>query len=156
MVEIPLLMAEGYDVLSNEEVVMTGSCLCGAVRYEVNGELGPIAFCHCVMCRKASGTAFATNASVERSAFRLLSGAEMVQRYESSPGRWRCFCRTCGSPLFKEATEMPDHVRIRLGSLDDDPGARPALHFAVDFKAPWFEIADELPRIEMKQVGSRK
>jgi hypothetical protein len=115
----------------------------------LNGELGPVALCHCGMCRKASGTAFATNANVERRAFRLLAGAELVQRYESSPRKWRCFCRVCGSPLFGEAAEMPDQVRLRLGLLDDDPGVRPAYHFAVDFKAPWWEIADELPCLEM-------
>ena len=128
--------------------MLRGSCLCGGVRYEVTGELGPVALCHCGMCRKASGTAFASNASVERDAFRLTCGADLVQRYESSPGRWRCFCRMCGSPLFAEAREMPTLVRLRLGSFDDDPGVRPAYHWAVDFKAPWWTIRDELPRLE--------
>jgi hypothetical protein len=128
---------------------MTGSCLCGGVRYEVTGELGPVALCHCGMCRKASGTAFASNASVAREAFRIVRGSELIQRYESSPGHWRCFCRICGSPLFAEVAEMPDLVRLRLGLLDDDPGARPAYHWAVNWKAPWWEIRDELPRLDM-------
>ena len=76
---------------------MTGTCLCGGVAYEVKGELGPIALCHCGMCRKQSGTAFATNASVERRAFRLVRGTDLVQRYQSSPGKWRCFSRRRGS-----------------------------------------------------------
>lgn len=104
---------------------MTGSCLCGGLRYEVDGELGPIALCHCGMCRKASGTAFATNASVERTAFRLLAGTDLLQRYESSPGHWRCFCRVCGSQVLSEAADMPELVRVRLGLLDDDPGPGP-------------------------------
>jgi len=128
--------------------MVRGSCLCGGVRYEVTGELGPVALCHCGMCRKASGSAFASNASVERDALRLTRGADLVQRYESSPGRWRCFCRVCGSPLFGEAREMPTLVRLRLGSFDDDPGVRPAYHWAVDFKAPWWTIRDELPQLE--------
>lgn len=128
---------------------MTGSCLCGGVRYEVTGELGPIAICHCGMCRKASGSAFATNASVARQAFNLTGGSDLVQRYESSPGHWRCFCRQCGSPLFAEIATMPELVRLRLGLLNDDPGARPAYHWAVDFKAPWWEIRDDLPQHEM-------
>jgi hypothetical protein len=129
--------------------MIRGSCLCGGVRYEVDGELGPVALCHCGMCRKASGTAFATNASTARATFRLVAGAELVQRYTSSPGNRRCFCRACGSPLFGESDEMPDQVRLRLGLLDDDPGVRPAYHWAVDFKAPWWDIADGLPRLGM-------
>jgi hypothetical protein len=126
-----------------------GSCLCGGVRYELDGELGPIALCHCGMCRKASGTAFASNASISRHAFRLVAGAELVRQYESSAGSRRCFCGTCGSPIFSESAEMPDHVRLRLGLLDDDPGARPAYHFAVNFKAPWWTITDALPQLEL-------
>lgn len=130
--------------------MIRGSCLCGAVRYEVTGALGPVALCHCSMCRKASGSAFASNASVARDDFRLVSGGESLERYESSPGKWRSFCRVCGSPIFAEDPAMPDHVRIRLGLLDDDPEARPSFHYAVNFKAPWWEITDELPRLEQK------
>jgi hypothetical protein len=129
--------------------MINGSCLCGGVRYQVDGELGPVALCHCGMCRKATGTAFATNASVERRGFKLVAGSDLIQRYESSPDNWRCFCRICGAPVFSESSNMPDYVRLRLGLLDDDPGVRPAYHFAVNFKAPWFEICDQLPRLDL-------
>jgi hypothetical protein len=129
---------------------MTGSCLCGGVRFEVTGALGPVALCHCGMCRKASGSAFAANASVARTAFRLASGAELVRRYQSSPGHWRCFCGRCGAPLFGEIATMPDLIRLRLGLLDGDPGARPAYHWAVNFKAPWWEVTDALPQLPLE------
>jgi hypothetical protein len=132
--------------------MVTGSCLCGGIAYEVTSELGPVALCHCGMCRKASGSAFASNASVSRDGFRLTRGADLVQRYESSPGRWRCFCRVCGSPVFSEAREGPGLVRLRLGLFDDDPGVRPAYHWAVNFKAPWWTITDALP--QQDQQGS--
>ncbi len=128
--------------------MISGSCLCGGVRYEIDGDLGPVAMCHCGMCRKASGSAFATNASVDRDRFRLLAGADLIQRYESSPGDWRSFCRVCGSPVYKEMAVAPQQLRIRLGLLDSDPGVRPAFHYAVNYKAPWFEIHDDLPRLE--------
>ena len=130
--------------------MIRGGCLCGRVRYEVEGELGPVGLCHCGMCRKASGTAFATNASVARTGFRLVATEDAIARYESSPGHWRCFCRVCGSPLFSETTELPGHVRLRLGLFDDDPGVRPAYHFAVDCKAPWWEIGDGLPQLPLQ------
>ena len=66
-----------------------GSCLCGGVRYEVNGPLKAMAYCHCVQCRKASGADFATNASVATEDFKLLSGAELLSEFESSPGNFR-------------------------------------------------------------------
>ena len=128
--------------------MLTGSCLCQGVRYEVAGTLGPVALCHCSMCRKASGSAFASNASVAADDFHLRTGADLVQAYESSPGKFRHFCRACGSPLYAIDPQMPGWVRLRLGSLDGDPGARPAFHFAVESKAPWFDITDDLPRIE--------
>ena len=58
-------------------------------------------------------------------------------------------CGRCGAPLFALAPDMPAHVRIRLGTLDDDPGVRPAFHYAVESKAAWFEITDTLPRVPL-------
>jgi hypothetical protein len=116
--------------------MLTGSCLCGGVRYEISGPLGPVALCHCSMCRKANGSAFASNAAVRADEFRLVTGDELVRAYESSPGKMRHFCGRCGSPLFARDPSLPDHVRIRLGSLDGDPGVRPSFHWLVDSKAP--------------------
>jgi ribosomal protein S18 acetylase RimI-like enzyme len=134
--------------------MLTGSCLCRAVRFEIRGELGAIVHCHCVSCRKAQGGAFATNAPVSRDAFALVAGAEHVERYESSPGQFRCFCRRCGSPVFSYRDSIPDTVRIRLGTLDTDPGARPVLHSWTGEKAPWFRITDDLPRFRAGDPGS--
>jgi hypothetical protein len=127
--------------------MVTGRCLCGGIRYELTGPLGPVALCHCSMCRRASGSAFAANASVAEGDFHLLAGADLLQVFESSPGKFRHFCRVCGSPLYARDPTMPGHVRIRLGTLDADPGARPAFHYAVESKAPWFEITDALPQL---------
>jgi hypothetical protein len=126
--------------------VLTGSCLCGAVRFTVSGKLGPVIHCHCESCRKAQGGAFVTNAPVRRKYLTLVTGADSVAAYESSPGKQRTFCRTCGSPLWSERRDAPDVVRLRLGLLDGDPGRRPAAHIWVGEKAPWFEITDDLPR----------
>jgi hypothetical protein len=129
-------------------MTLTGSCLCGGVRYEVDGRLGPVVHCHCVSCRKAQGGAFTTGAPVRTKYFRLLSGAELVVEFESSPGKKRCFCRSCGSPLWSRRDAEPDSLRIRMGLLDSDPERRPLGHIWVGEKAPWYEIADDLPRAE--------
>jgi hypothetical protein len=126
--------------------MLTGTCLCSRVRYEIDGKIGPVAHCHCVTCRKAQGGAFCTNAPVRRKYFRLLSGADCVAEFESSPGKKRCFCRHCGSPLWSRRDADPDTIRIRLGLLNSDPERRPLAHVWLSEKAPWYEITDDLPR----------
>ncbi len=128
--------------------MLRGSCLCGGVRYEISGSLGRIVYCHCSQCRKASGTAFATNTPVDSTAFRVVEGADKVRRYESSEGKWRCFCSVCGSPIYSETRSRPNVVRVRIGTLDSPAGARPIAHFFASSKAEWFEILDGLPTFD--------
>lgn len=77
----------------------TGGCLCGSVRFAIQGPIRNIVYCHCSRCRKAQGSAFATNGIVRANEFTLLSGAELLTGYESSPGQTKYFCKTCGSPI---------------------------------------------------------
>ncbi len=126
--------------------MLRGSCLCGAVKYEVDGDLGPIVCCHCSMCRKAQGTAFATNAPVEAARFRIIQGEEALRAYSSSPGKRRCFCSICGSPIFSKRDGHPGVIRLRIGTLDSKIAAKPTAHIQVASKAEWFEILDGLPQ----------
>lgn len=128
-----------------------GACLCGAVRYEVDGELRDSGNCHCSMCRKAHGAAFATYASVDPGDFRWSCGGELVSSYESSPDMGRVFCSVCGSTL--GATEGGRIDSVTLGTIEGDPGIRPRSHIFVGSKAPWHEISDELPRFEEWPLG---
>ena len=138
--------------------MMTGRCLCGAVRYELAAPIGPIVYCHCSMCRRASGSAFATNASVRKDAFRVTAGADSISRYESSPRWYRHFCSRCGSQLFATG-DRAAIVRVRLGTLEGDPGGRPRANIWVGSKAPWHEPAagleafDQMPREELLMPG---
>lgn len=127
-----------------------GSCLCGAVRYLISGILGPIIYCHCRQCRKAQGTAFATNAPVDADRFQLVAGEDALTGYQSSPGKLRCFCRFCGSPIFSRRDSLPDVVRVRIGTLDTPTDQRPTAHNYVATKAEWFEIIDDLPQYKEK------
>jgi hypothetical protein len=123
-----------------------GGCACGGVRYEVEGELEPIQLCHCSVCRKASGTAFAANIPVRAADFRLTSGEDLLRGFESSPGKIRTFCSVCGSPLHSRTSALPGVLRLRAGTLDAPVAARPGLHIYATSKADWWEIADDLPR----------
>jgi len=122
-----------------------GQCLCGEVVYEIHGDLGGIEFCHCSQCRRASGTAFASNMNVEAASFRLVQGEAALKAYESSPGKERVFCAICGSPIISRLMADPSVVRIRVGTLDEPVAAKPAFDFHTASKASWWEIATGLP-----------
>jgi hypothetical protein len=126
--------------------MLEGGCLCGGVRFRISGKLGPAGFCHCRQCQRASGSAFAANAPVRTGYFAIVSGPDLVTEYESSPGKFRAFCRTCGSPVYSRRDTEPELRRIRLGTLDGDPERRPLAHVWVSAKAPWYAIGDALPR----------
>lgn len=127
-------------------VTLTGGCLCGAVRFEIDGALRHITHCHCSMCRKAHGAAFATYARLGRRRFRLVSGGDALRRFVSSEHVTREFCGRCGSPLFWSSDEEPDVVGVALGTVDGDPGGRPEAHIHERDRACWVDIADTLPR----------
>jgi hypothetical protein len=124
----------------------TGSCLCGAVRFEIDGPLEGIQLCHCSMCRRASGAAFASNLPVRADAFRVVGGADRLKAYESHPGKERLFCADCGSPIISRSTGDPSWVRVRFGTVDEPVETRPVFHFHVASKASWLAITDDLPQ----------
>ncbi len=126
--------------------MQTGSCLCRAVRFEVTGDLAPIQVCHCSACRKAQGVAFATNIPVATANLRLVSGEDQLQAYESSPGKERVFCRTCGGPVFSRLTAKPELVRLRAGTLDNPVASAIDSHAYVASKANWWPITDDKPQ----------
>ena len=134
--------------MASDVAITEGRCLCGTVRYSIAGPLGEVRYCHCRMCRRATGTAFSANARVPRGRFALLAGAAAIREYEASPGAFRCFCGDCGSPVFARVESDPDHIRIRLGGLDDPQGIDVTAHVWTESKAGWFGICDALPRHE--------
>ncbi|MFN3650982.1 MAG: GFA family protein [Armatimonadota bacterium] len=123
-----------------------GSCLCGAVRYEIEGELGPFVFCHCARCRKANGSAFNAATGVATDRFRVVAGRDSLAEFQSSPGVYRVFCGGCGSPLYSRRDYMPETIRLRIGTLDTPVEGRPAAHIFVSERAEWFEICDDAPQ----------
>ncbi len=120
-----------------------GSCLCGAVRFEVAGDLPPPDACHCSQCRKHSGHVFAST-DVPRSAV-TVHGAEHVSWYRSSDKARRGFCSTCGSSLFWDPLER-DWIGIAMGAFEGPTGTSLAVHIFVADKGDYYEIADGVPQ----------
>lgn len=123
-----------------------GSCLCQSVRYEIQGDIGPISYCHCSRCRKANGSAFLAASQVDPKDFKLVQGQENLGDYESSPGVHRMFCRTCGSPVFSRRPGPPVIIRLRIGTLDTALRSKAEAHIFYADKADWFEFEDDLPK----------
>ena len=125
--------------------IRTGGCLCGAVRYEVDGPLAPIQLCHCGQCRKAQGSAFGANIPVALADFRLAQGEAELREHCATPLKRRVFCGACGSPIYSQRLDAPQTVRIRAGTLDDDTGLTVGFHIYAEFQAAWRPITDDLP-----------
>ena len=120
-----------------------GSCLCGAVGIEVEGDLGPPDACHCSMCRKTSGHYWAST-DVPRE-YVTIRGEECVGWYRSSEKVRRGFCKSCGSSLFWDVDGRA-RIAIAMGAFDAPTGTHLEKHIFVADKGDYYEIRDGLPQ----------
>jgi hypothetical protein len=128
---------------------MTGHCLCGRVRFEITGPLGPWGYCHCTRCQRRTGTASSAQAPLDASSLRIVAGEEAVRAYRPPDGFEKLFCSECGSALFSRNPRDPSQMSVRLGVLDEPPGGPPAWRQHVGSAAPWERIPDDgAPRFE--------
>jgi len=132
--------------------VITGSCQCGGIRFEID-KVTAITNCHCSVCRKTTGASFGTFAHVRSDRFRLLSGADLINPgYEWTPGHARSFCNRCGSPAPKylDATKL---VSVPAGLLEGDPGVKLLMNVFVSSKMAWVRLDDDVPQHEKWAPG---
>lgn len=121
-----------------------GRCLCGAVRFEFEGEPRWSAYCHCDSCRRNCSAPVAAFFGVDRGAFRWTGAAPAA--YESSPGVRRLFCGRCGSPMAYDADRDRRNIHLYTASLDDPGACPPTAHVFTAERLAWFDVADNLPR----------
>jgi len=129
------------------KIKFSGSCLCGAVKYEVEGEVERFSHCHCGRCRKATGTGHASNVLVSPlSSLKWLAGESLLARYEVPEAKrfYNCFCSRCGSPM-PRVIEQLDAVLVPAGSVDGDLPALPQHRIFWGSRADWSCPAGELP-----------
>ena len=122
-----------------------GSCLCGAVRFTVDGELNGGDACHCTQCRKHSGHYFAST-DIPKSAL-TVEGEDNLRWYQSSERVRRGFCGQCGSSLFWDPVES-EKIAVAMGAFDDPTGTRLHMHIFTSQKGDYYDIADGLPQHE--------
>lgn len=121
-----------------------GSCLCGAVVYEVDNDLKATMNCHCRHCRKAHAAPYVTSTLMPAQDFSILQGTELIGKYAVDAARTRCFCSACGTRLFND-TGMPGFITVMVATLDHPELAQPVGHVNLESKLATLELNDGLP-----------
>ncbi len=127
--------------------IAKGHCLCGRVRYEYTGQIGPANYCHCEDCRRCTGSAFNIGVRFDAGGFKIVSGNPrgFTKRGESGFELTRYFCPECGSPVYTSSPRHPEYVYVKAGTLDDPNLVRPAHQNWAAFAVPWSKIEESLP-----------
>ena len=128
------------------QTTLKGSCLCGAVKYEVTGDPRRFFHCHCSRCRKATGTGHASNLFVQPGALIWFQGDEQIRSFKVPEAKrfTNNFCGICGSRLPRVAKDI-GAVIIPCGSLDDDVPIKPQARIFYGSRASWSCTGDGLP-----------
>ena len=121
---------------------LTGSCLCGAIRYAIDAPVSELRACHCVHCQKTSGTAGSINAVVPSSSFKLTQGSPKRYAARADSGRtlYRYFCADCGSPIYSQRETAPERVVVRAGSFDNAGDLKITAHIWTASARSWAHI----------------
>ena len=124
-----------------------GSCLCGSITYEVDKIEAHMAHCHCIMCRKFHGAAFASFGEAKPENFRWLKGDDHLVEYLGTNNSIRRFCKTCGSSMtFQPSFDNGGLIEFALGTLDSNIDSKPDGHIFLDYKANWYDVEGDLPK----------
>lgn len=121
-----------------------GGCLCGAVRYKAEADASRTSYCHCTMCRQASGAPVVSWLTVPLQNFSFVKGSP--KRYDSSDHAYREFCSDCGTPLTFRSKREAAVIDITSATLDHPDLAPPRDHIWTRSRISWFDTSDSLPR----------
>src|SRR5262245_53825594 len=121
------------------DLPLTGGCLCGGVRWEIDAPPRFATYCHCTHCQRRTGAAASAQVIVEPGSFRITLGEDLVRGYQPPGGAVKFFCTTCGSALCSGPPD-PDVRAVRFGGFDSDPGVRPTIRAWVASAAAWEPI----------------
>ena len=135
-----------FDEDAETSVVRTGSCLCGAIRFEIDKPPISSGFCHCRICQKFTGAPVSVWTAVPVNAVRFTSGAPKL--FHSSPIAVRGFCGDCGTSLTYRLIkpEPATHMVIFTAAFDKPEEMTPVVHGGMESRMPWLDINDDLPR----------
>lgn len=123
--------------------VLQGSCLCGGVRFEIDGEFEPRSYCHCTSCKRLSGGAATANARARSDSIRITDGEDLLRTYTPEGGSAKTFCSACGSNLFGGGWPEREYCSVRLPAIDTPFEGRPTRHGFTRSVATWETLPDD-------------
>jgi hypothetical protein len=124
--------------------VLQGSCLCEAITYRIDRSRIDAGYCHCRLCRRASGAPVVAWLTVPVDGFAYVAGAPVT--YHSTAHGRREFCGACGTPLVFRGAAASDTIDVTIASLANPAAVAPEYHIWRESRIAWFETADALPR----------
>ena len=128
--------------------MVAGSCLCGAIKYEVELISGKVFNCHCQFCRKAHGADYATVALAQGNTLKLTDESGTLKEYVNAKGGIRAFCGHCGTRLMNYASDKNIYLCVALSTVDTPVNEKPVAHVNVGSKASWCEPYQGIPSHE--------
>ena len=133
---------------------LTGGCMCGGVRFELNSDPFDAGWCHCRTCQLNSGAPAMAFASVGRGDWVATSGEDSVEVIRTSSFGQRAFCKKCGTPLHVQVDHQPDTTDFSIVTLDEPGAIAPEFHIFWSSKVPWFNPGDDLPKHDRFRPGT--
>ncbi len=130
--------------------MLEGSCLCGAVRFEVAEPFSTVSACHCTSCKKISGSWGTVSGRARSGSVRVVAGEELLRTYQPAEGSAKTFCGECGSNLFGGGWPESEECSVRLSAIDSPFERKPEAHIYVRSIAPWETLPDDgAPRYDV-------
>ena len=133
---------------------LTGGCMCGAVRFELQSAPYDAGWCNCRTCQLNSGSPAMAFASVRRDDWAVTRGESSLQTVRTSSFGERTFCGDCGTPLHVHVKHQPDRVDFSIVTLDDPNAIQPQWHIFWSSRVPWFDPGDGLPKYDRFRPGT--
>ena len=134
---------------------LTGRCMCGACRFRLDAVPYDTGWCHCHLCRLASGAPGLVFATVPFEAWTLTQGKDEIRTVASSSFGERQFCGACGTPLTMHVRHQFDEIDFTVCTLDDPGGLAPGFHIFWGSRVGWFDPKDGLPRFDKFRPNTR-
>lgn len=127
---------------------ITGSCLCGAVRFAIAMPIKELRACHCRNCQKASGAGGSVNAVLPSASFRITQGTPKRYSARADSGRVlnRYFCGDCGSPIYSQRETTPETLVVRAGLFDNAGEMKIVANIWTGSARSWAHIDPSTPR----------
>ncbi|OTG99566.1 GFA family protein [Acinetobacter sp. ANC 4973] len=120
--------------------MVEGQCLCGLVTYRYHADIEKTIICYCEHCQRAQGSVFGWNSALDKSKFEISSGIKFLKEYFNSPHKARVFCQECGSPIYSYRVDLPEVIRLRLGTVTSGQLPAPTEQAYLEYKPSFLHI----------------